>query len=229
MRNLPIIVFDVNETLLDLRALDPHFAEVFGEAAARPAWFAQVLQLSMVTTLVDAYVDFAAVAGAALEMVAARRGVVLTAAARGQILGAMRALPPHPDVGPGLARLADAGFRLATLTNNPPAVVEAQLAQAGLSAYFERRLSVEAVRCFKPAAAVYAMAARELGAAPEALWLVAAHDWDVYGALRAGWHGAFVARPGMVLNALMPRPEIIGADVTVVADQLIARGAGGAG
>ena len=30
-----VCVFDVNETLLDLRALDPAFAQVFGDAAVR--------------------------------------------------------------------------------------------------------------------------------------------------------------------------------------------------
>jgi 2-haloacid dehalogenase len=38
-----ICVFDVNETLLDLRALDSHFEHVFGDATVRQAWFAQLL------------------------------------------------------------------------------------------------------------------------------------------------------------------------------------------
>jgi 2-haloacid dehalogenase len=35
-----VIVFDVNETLLDPRALAPPFARVFGDAGARRDWFA---------------------------------------------------------------------------------------------------------------------------------------------------------------------------------------------
>lgn len=217
----PFIVFDVNETLLDLRALDSHFQRVFGDAAVRPAWFSQTLQLSLITTIVEAYTDFATLAGAALDLVAARRGATLSAADRQSILGAMRTLPPHPDVVPGLERLRQAGLRMATLTNNPPPVVMAQLQNAGLAHYFERMLSVEAVRRFKPAAEVYQMAATELGVTPSDMWLVAAHDWDVWGALRAGCHGAFVARPGTALNTLMPRPEIIGAHMVDIAEQLI--------
>ena len=30
-------VFDVNETLLDLAAMDPHFERVFGDAGVRPS------------------------------------------------------------------------------------------------------------------------------------------------------------------------------------------------
>jgi 2-haloacid dehalogenase len=215
------IVFDVNETLLDLRALDSHFQRIFGDAAARPAWFSQTLQLSLVATIVESYSDFATLASAALEMVAARRGTTLTPADRQSILEGLRTLPPHADVQPALKRLRQAGFRLATLTNNPPHVVEAQLQNARLAQYFERMLSVEAVQRFKPATAVYHMAASEIGVAPSDMWLVAAHDWDVWGALHAGCRGAFVARPGAVLNGLMPRPEIVGADLAEVAEHLI--------
>lgn len=32
-----VCVFDVNETLLDMQVLDPHFARVFGDSAVRQA------------------------------------------------------------------------------------------------------------------------------------------------------------------------------------------------
>jgi 2-haloacid dehalogenase len=124
-------------------------------------------------------------------------------------------------VHPALERLKQSGFRMVTLTNNPPAVVQAQLQNAGLAEFFEQMISVEAVRRFKPAAEVYQMAAQQLGVSVGECWLIAAHDWDVYGALRAGAHGAFIARPGMVLNGLMPQPEIVGVDLGGVADSLI--------
>ncbi len=39
-----VLVFDANETMLDLRALDPHFERVFGDAAVRRQWFQQFVQ-----------------------------------------------------------------------------------------------------------------------------------------------------------------------------------------
>jgi 2-haloacid dehalogenase len=51
--------------------------------------------------------------------------------------------------------------------------------------------------------------------------LVAAHAWDVAGAIRAGCAAAFVARPGMVLNPLFEPPDVIGADLREVADRII--------
>src|SRR5918911_1683086 len=110
-----VCVFDVNETLLDLSALDPHFARVFGDAAAREAWFTQLLQSALVATVTNAYSDFATIGRAALEMTAARRGVQLSEEDRTLILGGMRELPAYPEVRASLERLRGAGLRLAAL------------------------------------------------------------------------------------------------------------------
>ncbi|MBA2519109.1 MAG: haloacid dehalogenase type II [Chloroflexia bacterium] len=216
-----VIVFDVNETLLDLRSLDPIFAAAFGDAAVRREWFGQVLQSAMTVTLTGSYVDFAEVGAAALAMVADRRQVELTDEMRRAVGAGMRQLPPHPDVPAALDRLREAGFRLATLTNNPGPVVEAQLTNAGLRDYFERVLTVDEVRRFKPAPEPYRMAADQLGVPIDGMRLVAAHAWDVAGAMAAGAAAAFVARPGMVLDPLAPRPDIVGADLSEVADRIV--------
>jgi 2-haloacid dehalogenase len=187
----------------------------------RQQWFSQVLQLALVATVTNRYVDFGTVGAAALEMTASRRSVSLSAGDRAAILGGMLTLPPHVEVPESLARLQVAGLRLATLTNSTAAVAEAQLTHAGLIGYFDQVLSVEAVRQFKPAPETYRMAARELGVEAGALRLVAAHDWDVAGALRAGWMAAFVARPGMVLGPLSERPDIVGSDLREVIDQIL--------
>jgi hypothetical protein len=66
------IVFDVNETLLDLSALDQAFERVFGRPSRRGDWFAQVLQNSLVATVTGKYDDFGKIASAALDMTAQR-------------------------------------------------------------------------------------------------------------------------------------------------------------
>jgi 2-haloacid dehalogenase len=217
-----VIVFDVNETLLDLKALDAHFERTFGAAGVRKDWFKEVLQSALLTTILDAYSDFGAVGAAALEMMAAVHDARLAEDDRKAILGAMRELPPHPEVPDSLRRLHEAGLRLCALTNSTQAVAEAQLGHAGLARYFERIMSADTVRRLKPHAAVYHMAARECGVEPAALRLVAAHSWDVAGALHAGWAAAFVARPGMVLDPLFGQPDIVGADLAAVAEGILA-------
>ncbi len=217
-----VCVFDVNETLLDLAALDHHFERVFGDASVRRLWFARFIQSALVATVTDAYRDFATTGAAALAMVAAQRGVSLSDDDRDTIIGAMETLPPHPDVIPAFEQLQAAGLRLASLTNSTAAVAHAQLNNAGLAPYLEQMLSADSVQRLKPAREPYIYASERLGVSIGQIRLVACHAWDIAGALRAGAAAAFVARSGMVLDPLVPRPDVVGSDMQDVARQIIA-------
>lgn len=218
-----VCLFDVNETLLDLRALDSHFERIFGDAAVRGMWFGQFIQSALVATVTGVYAPFGSIGMAALEMVAARRGVTLTEDHRQAIRDGLTHLPPHPEVREALERLRGAGFRLATLTNSTAQVAEAQMVNAGLRDMFELVLSADTVRRLKPAPEPYHMAAERLGVQIGQIRMIAAHAWDIAGALRAGCAGAFVSRPGMVLDPLVERPDVVGPDLQDVAGQIIAR------
>ncbi len=65
------------------------------------------------------------------------------------------------------------------------------------------------------------MAAESLGVEVGQVRLVAAHAWDVAGALQAGCAAAFVARPGMVLNPLFEHPDVVGSDLREVAEGIL--------
>ena len=56
--NKPIIVFDVNETLLDIDVLEPLFRRVFNAEHAMREWFAQLILYSEALTLAGAYIPF---------------------------------------------------------------------------------------------------------------------------------------------------------------------------
>jgi 2-haloacid dehalogenase len=176
----------------------------------------------MVATITGRYTDFGAVGRAALEMTAARLGVELSDEDREAVVGGMTRLPAHPEVKGALGRLGESGLRLAALTNSTERVATAQLEHAELVEAFEVVLSADAVRRLKPAPEPYRMAADRLGVEPGEVLLVAAHAWDVAGALRAGCRAAFVARPGKVLDPLVEPPELVVADLDELADRLLA-------
>lgn len=216
-----ILIFDVNETLLDLSPLKPHFKRVFDDATVIKQWFLTLLHSSLTVTLADDYKDFGALAGAALDVVSGQKKVLLTAKDRETILETMKKLPPHAEVPASLERLRSNGFRLFTLTNSPPKTLHAQLENAGLREFFEDAFSIDDTRKFKPAAETYQFAAKKLGVETNQMRLIAAHDWDIAGATNAGCKTAYIAREGKVYNALYKKPDVSGKDLSEVADKII--------
>jgi 2-haloacid dehalogenase len=215
------IVFDVNETLLDIGHMDPLFEEIFGSGEVRKEWFEQVIQDAVIVSLLDDYSDFGKIGVSAFELIAARRGVEVGESDFGRVVELMRSLPPHPEVRGQLERLKEAGVPMVTLTNSPPALVAAQLDNAGIADYFDQQISVDAVQALKPATKVYEHAQNLLGVDVSDIWLVAAHNWDTTGAISAGWNAAFIARPGKALSRLDKTPGIVGESLVEVTDQLL--------
>ncbi|MFD1551049.1 haloacid dehalogenase type II [Putridiphycobacter roseus] len=219
-----VLFFDVNETLLDLTAMKESVGNALGgRKDLLPLWFTTMLQYSLVTTVGGQYNDFGIIGSAALQMVAANHGISLTETeAREAVLTPIRSLPAHQEVKAALSRLKAAGYKLVSFTNSSNIGVETQFKNAGLTAYFEERLSIEDMGKFKPHTDAYKWAARKMGVAPEECMLIAAHGWDIAGGIWAGWRGAFVSRPGAQLYPLAPNPEINESDLNLIADKLIA-------
>src|SRR5258708_5705719 len=119
-----ICVFDVNETLLDLRALDPEFERIFGDAAVRKEWFAQFIQSALVTIVTNTYQPFGVIGAAAFDMVATRRGIVVSPEDKKAVLSKLVQLPAYPEVAENLALLKNNSYTIAALTNSTLEVAE---------------------------------------------------------------------------------------------------------
>src|SRR5215467_16295661 len=220
----PVIVFDVNETLLDLDALRPTFDRIFDDPAAMRLWFADLILYSEALTLAGVYVPFTDIGGAVLRMLAATRRIEVSDADAAELTDRFATMPPHPEVPAALRRLRGHGFRLFTLTDNTLGISGRQLERAGVIDVFERRFSVdETVRRHKPAPEAYHSVAAALGADPGDICLIASHVWDTIGAVAAGWQAALILREGNAPLGVGPQPNYIGEDLDVIVDQLIER------
>jgi 2-haloacid dehalogenase len=221
-----VLVFDVNETLIDIDSMTPLFARIFGDGRALREWFAQLVVYSMTATLAGHYTDFFTLGQAVLQMLADVHDVNITEDDLRRVRHGMLTMPAHPDVEDGLTALRDNGFRLVTLTNSPPnSDGPTALEHAGLAHFFEHRFSVETRRAFKPAPNVYRHVSEELGVEPEECMMVAAHVWDTIGAQAVGFSGALITRPG---NAPLPAPDlpqpnVVAADLRELAANLTNR------
>ena len=223
MSDLPLIVFDVNETLLDLETMAPTFERIFGDKAAMRLWFSNLILYSAALTVARHYVPFTDIGAAVMKMLADTRGIKIEETDKKELTEKFSTMPAHPDVPAALQKLRDAGFRLFTLTDNLLDVQSRQLEHAGIVGLFERRFSADGVKRHKPAPEAYLYVAKELQVQPSQLCLVACHTWDTLGAVAAGWEAALIRRVGNDVLGVGPQPHIVGDDLDDVADQLIAR------
>lgn len=215
-----VLFFDVNETLLDMTIAKAHVGSILSDPEAADLWFTTTLQYSLVMSVSDQYAEFSEIGAATLQMIARKKGIDLSDTAAKETLSPMRSLPPYPDVKPALECLKARGWQMAVLSNSSQSGVKSQMAHAGLEYFFERQLSVESVKKFKPHADVYQWAAKEMNVKPAECMLVAAHGWDVAGAEWAGWQTAFIAHAGQEKFLLGPKPDIEGADLLDFANLL---------
>jgi 2-haloacid dehalogenase len=218
-----VLVFDVNETLIDIDSMAPLFEQIFGDPRILREWFGQLVTYSMTTTLSGLYVDYFTLGQGLLQMLADIHHVDITEEDVHRIREGMLTMPAHPDVEEGLTALRDNGFRLVTLTNSPPNPDgPTPLEHAGLRPFFEQAFSVDSRRRYKPALAVYRHVCQELDVAPTECMMVAAHVWDTIGAQSAGFGAALITRPGnapLPLDAL-PQPILVASDLRQLAQQL---------
>src|SRR5262245_24841770 len=223
MASLPLIVFDVNETLLDLETMAPTFQRIFGEKSAMRLWFANFIMYSAALTVAGCYVPFTDIGSAVMKMLADTRGIKIDDKDKKELTERFSTMPPHPEVPASLHKLRNAGFRLFTLTDNLLEVQTRQLEHNGIADFFERRFSADGVKHHKPSREAYASVEKELGAKPSEFCLIACHTWDTIGAVAAGWEAALIKRVGNDVLEVGPQPQIVGNDLNDVADRLIAR------
>ncbi|MDO7083659.1 haloacid dehalogenase type II [Pseudocolwellia sp. AS88] len=220
---IDVLLFDVNETLLDITILEPLFLRLFNNPQVMRNWFAELVLYSQAMTVSGLYEPFGNLALGALKMVGANHNVVINDEDIAEFKGLMGSLPPHPDVLPALKRLQAAGFRLATLTNSTPTASPTLLEKAGISDFFEAQFSVEEVKRFKPHPDTYQYAAKALGVELDKICLVACHLWDTLGAQAVGCSGAFITRPNnnLLITENLPQPNFVAKNLEHFADLLL--------
>jgi 2-haloacid dehalogenase len=219
-----VLIFDVNETLIDIESISPLFKRVFGDERVLREWFGHLILYSMTLALSGLYKDFFSLGQGLFEMAGAIHRVKVKTADVEALEEGLLTMPAHADVKEGLEQLKEAGFRMVTLTNSPPSKGgKTSLENAGLADYFERQFSVEAARVYKPAQVLYHMVAQELELPPSACCMIAAHVWDTIGAQSAGLAAGLLTRPGNAPLLLpgLPQPNVVAPGLPALAAKMI--------
>ncbi len=197
------VAFDIIGTLFPL---DPVRAALTAQGAPERAldvWFASALRDYFALSHAGDYAPLAEVLEKSLPRTLAELGAEPVDA--GLILGAFRSLDAAPGAAEAVENLASADTKIVALTNGSESLTRGLVEGAGLAAHFSAYLSCDSIRVSKPHPRVYEMAK---GVAEGKLWLVAAHAWDILGALRAGWRAAWVAHREQHLLTTVPEPTL---------------------
>lgn len=218
MKRPEVIIFDVNETLLDLSPLKKSINSALHNEQASEAWFAQLLHYSLVETVKGTYNDFSEIAAAVFKMDAEKYGLSFTESQINDILSPVSELKPYEDVIPALRKLSSESLELVAFSNGKPEVLQDQLEFAEIDHFFSRILSVEACKKYKPHPAAYEYALKETNCSASDAMMVAAHGWDIAGAQEVGMRTAFVERPGKKLYPLASAPDLVLQKLTGLAE-----------
>ena len=216
------IFFDVNETLTDFSAVFSAAKKALGGADAQGRrWFNTMIEYSLAETLSGLHNSFSDIGAAALSMVAAEDGHTISIEdAQSIIASAMSEVTLWDDVSPGMARLAQNEFKLATLTNSGEAGQKERLEKLGIAGYLDDMMGVEASGAYKPDARTFTYGLSRMQASAEQSLMVACHPWDLIGARAVGMQIAFVERPGTAWYPLADKPDYHVKGIDELADVL---------
>ncbi|WP_208559090.1 haloacid dehalogenase type II [Marinilactibacillus kalidii] len=201
------VLFDMNETLLNLSLLKEKFAQYFDGEFVMAYWFKTVLHSSTVLGGLNEYEDFSKLTEAALESLFIESDKELTEETKQDILGAFQALPAYDDVEKALTLLKDNQLTVIAVTNSSEAMVKTQLTHARIIDLVDRYYSVDTVKRYKPYKAIYQYVMKENSLNPEETVMVATHDWDLFGAKKAGLKTAYIKRKNTQFNPYYPAPD----------------------
>lgn len=214
-----VIAFDVIETLFPLEPLRRRLVVAGQPGHVLELWFSRILRDAFALVASGGYRPFPDVAVGALA--SATDGDLTGDAAR-EVIAGFAELSPHPDVEPAMRAARAGGVRVITLTNGTARNTRTLLTGAAVDQYVEHVLTVDDIRCWKPAPEIYRHAVDTCQVPADRVALVAAHSWDTHGASRAGLGTGWVSRLEHRYGEVFDPPDVTGDDLVSVVDRLLA-------
>lgn len=227
MASAAAIGFDVYGTLVDPLAISAALRRFVGDDATQVAQLWRITQLEYTwrRSLMSLYAPFSTCTSQALDFATRSRGHRLAPEATATLLQAYQALPAFAEAAGGLQRMRAAGHRMVAFSNGEASLVRAVLTHAGLMALLADIVSVDEVKTYKPAPAVYRHLAARMGMAMEDTWLVSSNPFDVIGAKAAGLRTAWIQRdPRAIFDPWAIEPDLVVANLVELGEQIAETG-----
>lgn len=189
-------------------------------SALADAWRGRQFEYQWLRALTGMYADFWRVTADALEFAAHSMHLELSAQTRDELMHGYLTLRAWPEVPAALEKLRRSGRKLVVLSNATDAILNAGLANSGLTDAFQHIISTDRIRTFKPDPRAYRLGTQVLGLRGPQIMFVAFAGWDAAG---AGWFGYptfWNNRQNAAAEELSVRPEGTGATLNELVEFL---------
>jgi 2-haloacid dehalogenase len=211
-----VFVFDAYGTLLDVDAAAREAAAEPGMEALKENWLSiakgwreRQLRYSWLCSMMGRYDDFWELTTRALDSTLEEHALSSDEKIRKRLLSLYRELSAYGEVPKVLANLKAAGHKLAVLSNASPHMLTTAIEAAGISELFDELLSVDVLKCYKPAPIIYQLVTERFNCKPSDVTFFSSNNWDVSGAGAFGFKTIWVNRAGVVWDNLPGKPDLI--------------------
>ncbi|TXD52643.1 MULTISPECIES: haloacid dehalogenase type II [unclassified Polaribacter] len=215
------VFFDMNETLLNLSLLKKQFDKHFDDPYILKYWFTKLLHSSTIMGIMSEYRNFGELATVALENLFFENNKTLSSEVKAKILGEFRKLPAYDDVQPALRILRNHDIRVIAVSNSSLEMIKEQLTNAGIIDLFDSYYSADNVDNYKPFKDIYLSAAKQEGLHIKNIVMVATHDWDLFGAKKAGLTTAYIKRKQEIYHPYYLQPDFNASNLPDLMHQII--------
>lgn len=188
-------VFDAYGTLFDVNSPVRAHSKALGASSEPLAelWRAKQLEYTWVLSLSGTYRNFENVTEYALDY-ALESLRIKDKTIRSKLLAAWKTPECYVEVPQALARLKDAGARLAILSNGTSAMLESAVTAAQIGQHFTAILSVDKIERYKTDPEAYRLVTRYFDCAPSEVSFQSANRWDIAGAAAFGFSTVWINR-----------------------------------
>ena len=207
MKNIKAIIFDAYGTLFDVNSAAEKCKDKIGDKWEGFAnyWRTTQLEYTWLRSLMNRHKDFWQVTEDSLDK--SMKAFNIDPSMKDELLNLYKVLSPFKEVPEVLKSLKEKKFKLAILSNGPPALLNELIKNNNLDNIFDDLFSIEQVRIYKPDSKVYDMPIQKYHVEKNEIAFLSANTWDVSGGGNYGYQSIWVNRNKNIFDNLDYKPK----------------------
>lgn len=209
-------VFDAYGTLFDIESATKTISEESGLDYFKDTWESfsadwreKQLRYTWLYSMMGCYEDFWTLTVKALDSTLCEFNLKDKTELKERLLSLYAVLPLYGEVPDTLESLVGKSEKLAVLSNANSDMLEKALTSANISHYFDDLISVDILKCYKPAPIVYGLVSTKYNCLASDIKFFSSNNWDIAGAKNFGCETVWINRKVGTWDNLPGEPDYI--------------------